>query len=141
MHHVRTTNPETVRICKFFLKGKCDFPDNICWFIHSKSSPNLSPQMVEQYKCGFCDDIFKSKSDFMNHRKQKHEKSVPACRDNVNGTCSRHGTNTCWFRHEDFDHDNHENESSDMTKHLFEMMEKFTDRMGKMESQLYKQTE
>jgi hypothetical protein len=92
--------------------------------------------MLKQFKCGFCENVFEHKSDFMNHRKKQHTQSVPACRDNINGTCRR-DTSTCWFKHEDSNHENTEHESSDMMKRLFEMMENFTERMNQMETQLY----
>ena len=104
--------------------------------MHTKSSSSSSQQMLKEYKCGFCKDVFKHKSDFMNHRKQQHTESVPAFRENVNGTC-RHDTHTCWFRHEEFKNGNPDHESTDMMKRLFEMMENFTNRMTQMENQLY----
>ena len=104
--------------------------------MHTKNSSNSSQQMLKEFKCGFCEEVFKHKSDFMNHRKQHHPQSVPACRDNVNGTC-RHDTNTCWFIHQDFNNENHDQESTDMMKRLFQMMENFTDRIKQMENQLY----
>ena len=69
MIHIRTMHPETVRTCKFFIIGKCDFPDNVCWFMHTKSNTSSSPQMLKQFKCGFCENVFEHKSDFMSHRK------------------------------------------------------------------------
>ena len=41
--HLKTMHPGTVRTCKFFLLGKCDFPENVCWFMHTKPNTTLSP--------------------------------------------------------------------------------------------------
>ena len=62
MIHIRTMHPETVKTCKFFINGKCDFPDNVCWFMHTKISTSSSPQMLKQFKCGFCEMTFPEKA-------------------------------------------------------------------------------
>ena len=133
--HLKTMHPGTVRTCKFFLLGKCDFPENVCWFMHTKSSTTLSPQTLKEYKCGICENVFLHKTDFMKHRKKVHTQFVPECRDNVNGAC-RYEKIGCWYMHEDTEDSPHQ-ESSNMMTRLFEMMEKFTERMELMENQLY----
>ena len=53
----------------------------------------------------------------------------------MNGSCRRE-SNVCWYIHED-SNVSPDHESSDMMTRLFEMMEKFTERMEQIETQLY----
>ena len=133
--HLKVTHPETVRPCRFFVLGKCDFPESICWFIHTKPSTALSPQTFQEYKYGLCEKVFQQKNDFMHHRKQNHKQFVPKCGDYINGSC-RLENNVCWFIHQ-VTNESPEHESSDMMTRLFKMMEKFTERMEQIENQLY----
>ena len=114
---------------------KCDFPESVCWFVHSKSSTDISPQTLKEYKCGLCGKIFQNKNDFMHHRKQDHRQFISKCRDHVNGSCRRESS-VCWYIHED-SNVSPDNEPSDMMTRLFEMMEKFTERMEQIETQLF----
>ena len=87
-------HPHTIRTCRFFLEGICDFPDNVCWFNHTDDKTNnLVPQTLKQFKCGICAKDFKTKSDFMRHRKREHIEHVSAFRDYPYGCC-RFGSNT-----------------------------------------------
>jgi DNA-directed RNA polymerase subunit RPC12/RpoP len=135
--HLKMMHPESVRPCKFFLLGKCDFPENICWFMHTKPSTTSSPQTLTEYKCGICEKTFHQKTDFMNHRKQEHVQFVPECKEYVNGAC-RFEKNGCWFRHcevESAQAKMKEDEPSMMDR-LFKMMEQFTERINNIENQL-----
>jgi hypothetical protein len=136
LSHIKSRHPETVRTCKFFLQGRCDFPESVCWFMHTQTSTASSPQTLKSYKCGICDKDFPCKSNFMKHRKREHEEFVPLCRDNTNGSCA-HDSDSCWFKHNAYSNESINMESSDMIKRLFEMMENFTERISEMEKQLY----
>jgi hypothetical protein len=71
----------------------------------------------------------------MKHRRNDHSDIVPECRDYVNNCC-RFQKETCWFKHGERI-ENQEIKSPDMVERLFDMMEKFSERMEMMESQLY----
>ena len=137
MSHRKNRHPEKIRTCKFYLKGKCDFPESVCWFRHNSSDNSTStPLSLTEYRCGFCDELFQIKSDFMKHRRKSHEEYVPECRD-YSESCCIYGTDACWFKHGEESKKNLENESPDMMARLFNMMEEFSERMKIFESQLY----
>ena len=141
MTHRKNSHPETIKTCKYFVKGKCGFPESVCWFNHKireTNSATLTPQTLMQFHCGFCKKIFTNKSDFMKHRVREHEEYVPECRNNLNGCCT-FSAKECWFKHESST-ENQELESPEIVKRLFEMMEKFTERIEQLERQLYNQT-
>ena len=72
----------------------------------------------------------------MKHRKREHGEFVATCRENTKGCCT-YDPDTCWFKHTDYLNENHNIESSDMIKRMFEMMENFTERISEMEKQIY----
>jgi hypothetical protein len=72
LRHKKHKHPEAVRTCKYFLAGKCDFPENACWFIQTKTSIKPVPQTLVNYTCGVCKKVYQVKSDFMNHRNNEH---------------------------------------------------------------------
>ena len=114
---------------------KCEFPENVCWFMHKKPDTTLSQQTLKDYKCGVCEKTFHHKTDFMNHRKQEHAQFVPECKDYRNGVC-RYEQNGCWFRHCEVDHNEMQVVEKSMMERLFEMMENFTERITNIENQL-----
>ena len=102
-------------------------------YIHNSCDGKTSTtQTLTQYNCGICGKTFQTKSDFMKHRRKDHSDKVPECRDHKNDCC-RFQKETCWFKHEE----KLEIKSPDMVERLFNMMEKFSERMEMMESQLY----
>ena len=95
---MKERHPHTIKTCKYFLMGKCDFPESVCWFNHTKDTSSPSPQSLLEFRCGFCDKVYRNKSQFMKHRKSDHEDSVPDCRDFKNECCN-FSANECWFKH------------------------------------------
>ena len=134
MSHRKNIHPETIRTCKYFIMGRCDFPESVCWFMHTIGSTTSAPQTLNEYKCGLCDKVFKIKSDFMNHRRRTHKEFVAVCKDNINACC-RFDADACWFKHEDTKEIPNV-QSTDLITRLFQMMEKFTERMEQMENHL-----
>ena len=65
----------------------------------------------------------------MTHKKQSHIKSISVCREALNGTC-RFGKINCWYNHENV------NENEEVFVKLFDMMEKFTQRIVKIKNNL-----
>ena len=45
-----------------------------CWYLHTN-----------ELECKSCNQIFTTKTDVMNHRKDEHEDEVPLCNDNKEG--------------------------------------------------------
>ena len=71
MAHRKQKHPSTIIKCKFLVQGICAF-GNECWFRHDKTDQSTisnSPKLLTQYKCGFCENKFLTKKEFMQHRK------------------------------------------------------------------------
>ena len=91
-----------------------------------------------------CDETFTSRSELMYHNKRKHTKQVPLCNKNINRTCW-FGNNNCWFIHEEVNEsekerkdgeltlDNEVIEKDEVVQRLFQMVEKLTERMFRIE--------
>ena len=138
MSHRKTTHIEKVKLCSYFGEGKCNFGDE-CWYNHSISGSNNDNT---ELKCRICDKMFVNRNDFMHHRKKEHTKNVPFCKNALKGSC-HFGVKNCWFNHNENDISNiNENGSGEnlndmnqeMIGKLFEMMEKFTQRIVQIEN-------
>ena len=135
MNHRKKFHIEKVNLCSNFTEGNCHFAEE-CWYNHSEHIE------AKTYKCSFCEQIFKHRSDFMHHKKKEHSKNVPICKNAVNEIC-HFGRNNCWFNHGEIEtfkgnmnleHGNGENK--DMIAKLFDMVEKFTQRIVQLESKM-----
>ena len=138
MSHRKDTHIEKVKFCSYFAEGKCIFGDD-CWYNHSKTGSNYDKT---EYRCRVCDKSFVNRHDFMHHRRKEHAKNVPFCKNALKGTC-HFGVNNCWFNHDENEISNqNQNQSrenqNDMNQEvigkLFEMMEKFTQRIVQIEN-------
>ena len=99
MEHRRDVHKSGNKVCRYFKDGTCYFMDEEkgkCWYLHTNEKI-LSNENCNEFECKSCDKIFISKSDVMNHRKEKHEDKVPLCNDIKDGkVCLR---SRCWFSH------------------------------------------
>ena len=93
-NHLRYDH-KTIEDCIYFKKGKCRFPDKVCWNKHTvllpiqtDSNPNKS------IECFDCKETFERIKHMMLHRKSKHPEKVRPCRNP--DTCE---FTTCWYRH------------------------------------------
>ena len=68
MNHRKKIHFQTVELCRYFLEDKCDFPDDICWFRHDLKEKEKV--LAQDFKCGLCKKIFRTKSNLMYHRKE-----------------------------------------------------------------------
>ena len=94
MDHRRDQHKDQIKRCRYFLKGICEFEDETCWYRHVDSQNEGA-----EAKCSFCDEVFKSKSELIVHRKNIHaQKKVILCRDYQRGSC-RYPEDECWYRH------------------------------------------
>ena len=122
MQHKKVHHKDKVNVCWNFSSGKCDFGDNLCWFLHSDSSE----RSVKEIKCNICEKVFKNQDDFMHHKKSEHSDFVQMCTNKK--TCPYQN---CWFHHEN----NEQNtEKQEVTEKILSMMEKFTHRIVKLEN-------
>ena len=146
MIHMKEEHVSLTKACSFFREGKCVFEKDICWFKHEQletTQNSTIAQKLKEYNCGFCGKIFNSKKEFMIHRKREHGNIVSECFENENGWC-RFGDKNCWFIHDDekkiakskSESANSGIETSEMFKRLFDIMEKFCERMNNVENQI-----
>ena len=68
MIHRKEYHPNSISICRYFLRGICTFEENIYWFSHKVEEKNI-PTTLNEYKFSFCEKIFKRKAEFMKHKK------------------------------------------------------------------------
>ena len=91
MIHRKVEHPETVAACRNNLEGKCRYEADLCWWNHRKGEET-------KIECFFCDEIFKTKTQVMNHRKKEHLKTVKPCLQFQAKKC-QYNDNECWFKH------------------------------------------
>ena len=121
MEHKKRLHIEKVALCWNFSAGNCDFGNDSCWFRHSNN--------LENFKCNICEQAFKTKKETHYHQKHEHALSVPQCKNESLKICL-YGAEKCWFQHNEHeDHKKYQNQNQDITEKLFNMMEKFTERI------------
>ena len=92
MLHKKAFHKEKVNACWNFSDGKCEFGDELCWFIHCESSQETG---FKEIKCNTCEKVFERITNFMQHNKSVHRNKVQMCRNK--DSCSYQH---CWFRHD-----------------------------------------
>ena len=136
MKHKKRLHTEHVSICWNFDEGLCPYEDSLCWFIHEKADANIQKF---NSKCNICDIAFKTRPEHLKHRKLIHLDLVPVCKNIKEGTC-HYGETKCWFKHnieEYHTKDEKEDESleyNEVVKKLFNIVEKVTERLAKLEN-------
>ena len=141
MTHRKLEHPELINICRYFLQGNCAFDDKICWYSHkiNKNTSSQLAQTLKEFNCGFCKKVFKSKPDFMMHRKIEHAQNISKCKEELYGVC-RFSSEECWYKHQEKSSNFHieqtNNHPPDMIKRLFDMMENIAERIGLIENQM-----
>ena len=137
MIHRKRDHVEKVQLCTNISNGECSY-GNGCWFRHDINS-------LPEYNCNHCETAFVRKSELMKHKKDEHVETVKKCENYEDGTC-RYSSVQCWFLHENdqnksknFSESNIEN--SLLMKRLIDMVEKYTERTNKLESELKKMWE
>eukprot|EP00092_Neocalanus_flemingeri_P093354 GFUD01118643.1.p1 GENE.GFUD01118643.1~~GFUD01118643.1.p1 ORF type:complete len:153 (+),score=29.39 GFUD01118643.1:558-1016(+) len=137
MSHRKDNHPELLRPCRYFLNGNCAFRDEICWYSHKpldRNNLNL-PQTLTEYTCNHCEKVFERKAEFMRHRKSEHPETTSECRENKNSWC-RFKDDKCWFKHFDSKSKTEKVHSPELIQKVFNMMEKFTKRIGFVENKI-----
>ena len=74
MNHKKEVHRENVESCWHYSAGFCPYGDRKCWFNHNKENS-------VEYNCNFCEQICRSQSDLRHHKKKKHKKRVPSCKN------------------------------------------------------------
>ena len=89
---------------------------------------------------------------YMNHRKAKHSEIVPSCKNEITGGC-QYGSQNCWFNHNNIQIDEYanmnentnenmnnmkNNPNNEIMQKLVEMVEKYSQRIIKLENMLVK---
>ena len=134
MVHKKLCHIEHVSICWDFAAGNCPFGDAKCWFRHSALE-------YREVKCKICDEKFATKSEYLNHRKQKHLDLVPRCKEVTSGKICKYGIH-CWFKHKE--HEDYETTNDEAIEHkniekntvidkLYDKIEKMSERIKQLE--------
>ena len=134
MVHKKREHAEKVQLCINISNGECIY-GNGCWFKHDDIS-------LPVYNCNLCDKTFRTKSEFMKHKKNDHAENVAKCENNKDGTC-RFSSTSCWFHHENDQNkskilSDSNMENSSIIKRLMDMVENYTERTIKLESEMKK---
>ena len=106
--------------CTYFKKGKCKYPDRVCWKKHTRNSPSTSITSApvtervapeHSVECYICKNKFKTKRDLMLHRLEKHLEKVMPCRNGENCQFTN-----CWYKHPNKQNVNKPNEEESNNK-------------------------
>ena len=124
MHHKKIKHSDKVRNCWKFIDGLCPFGEENCWFIHD-SKPN-------DFTCSICDEKFKTQKVLMKHRKKEHGNLIEKCKNS--DTCSF--KKECWYKHEETSDNEFEDDEKkeNIIQKLFEVVEKITEKVTKLEN-------
>ena len=91
-NHIRDSH-EKSKVCQFYNRGKCNFPETVCWDIHKKED-TVNPTTKDHLECHTCRNVFNSKHLLMMHRLNEHPEKIKPCRDQE--SCTRQ---VCWYKH------------------------------------------
>ena len=130
MAHRKGHHPTTIKTCRYFLDGNCAFGEDNCWFSHTKDKNERGK--IQIFKCNMCGDKFDTKKEFMLHRKVEHSERVSDCIHSKNGNC-RFSGEECWYKHKKIESEIGNNPIEIIR--LFDIMEKFAQRLEMMERQ------
>ena len=131
MKHKKLKHREKVSVCQNYNTNGCPFEDHKCWFLHMQSE--------EEFKCNICEENFKSKSDFMRHRKSNRSDMVQYCKNNKKCVFK----NSCWFRHGILDEqvmNGKSDEEENIINKLLKNIEKLNEKVIKLENMLEEET-
>ena len=148
MKHRKSDHSQIVKMCKYYTQNKCAYNNDICWYKHDKADMFCEQQKDRiSYNCKFCDNSFKDKSDFMEHKKNAHIQAVPKCKNFMKGNCS-FNNDKCWYSHSAYTPENtqentqedlvfqkgqEKHQPPDMILRLFSMMEKMIVKVDSLE--------
>ena len=69
--------------------------EETCWFQHEEHS--IETNMEQGLICNICKETFKSRNEFMMHKRIQHEENVQTCKLIKKGNCTFN--RKCWFSH------------------------------------------
>ena len=135
LKHSKLEHTKSVSVCWNFEAGCCEYEDSFCWFAHEKSRVNMRQYNLN---CNICDLTFKSRPEYMKHRKLCHINILPECKNNMEGVC-QYGDKKCWFKHSIEKYDTTEQNEGEKIEYkevvgkLFDIVEKMTERLANLE--------
>ena len=80
MTHRKEEHPSH-KVCRYFLKGACNFNSEECWYLH-ETRPNSENNLINSetntnsFQCFVCKNDFMSKFDLMEHKKKHQTRKV-----------------------------------------------------------------
>ena len=131
MLHSKKWHKEKVKPCRNFMKGQCDYTEIECWFSHTEKVDSVK----SKFECSFCGENFDFHSDLKFHKKKQHRENVPMCREEIENC---HFGEKCWFLHisNGNEMENQNGKNQDYLEKLFDMVEKFTNRIIVLENKM-----
>ena len=96
MEHRKEEQPSHKK-CRYYIKGECFFSSEECWYIHDDIISSSEPEVIHNFEYYVCKNMFSSKYDLLEHKKQNHPSKVP-CKNFQKGTCER-SAEKCRFSH------------------------------------------
>ena len=129
MKHKKIFHKEKVSTCWKFVAGDCPFSDINCWFNHTKDKL----EQLDEVECNWCEKVFMTQPELLNHRKKEHIENVPKCRNADIGICRYN--EFCWFIHDQHENDIEVHENQEVIEKI-EMMEKQMEKMTKRLNQI-----
>ena len=135
MVHRKNDHEDRINMCRYFLKDRCAFDNQTCWYSHKNLNESAACQEIKEYICSVCEDKFIVKSELMQHKKIHHPKNIQICSKNKTDSC--HFGDKCWFKHEEkIDETMNDNTmTNENIEKLFQILEQFTERIIKFENQ------
>ena len=136
-NHLRDEH-ETIEDCLYFKKGRCRFPNKVCWNKHSTTNNNENTQIHTELnstkfiECYDCKETFQRIGYMMLHRKSNHPEKVRPCRNP--DTCEYTG---CWYRH----NESATNDSENILNSEIEKEQDFHKGQGKQNPPLSQRTQ
>ena len=127
MVHKKKEHREKVRMCWNYSTGKCEFVENVCWFLHTNTS------ISAEVDCNLCGKVFLNIDQLSNHKKIEHVISVQHCKNEKSNGC-KYGDQKCWYRHDSQADNNINNVNEEVIEKIFNMMEQFTNRILTLEN-------
>ena len=77
MTHKKSNHVENVSIWWPLSNGACPYEET-CWFQHEEHS--IETNMEQGLICNICKETFKSRNEFMMHKRIQHEENVQTCK-------------------------------------------------------------
>ena len=140
MIHRKADHLSLIKQCRYFLRGDCDFEDDVCWWRHDILSAK------NYLNCSLCERGFKTKEELALHNRDGHaQQNVFAC-NNVKKGAYKYPSEDRLYDHEKEGNENNiekENKSvfpdaqssnhPPIMERILSIMERLMEKVNKLE--------